>query len=293
MRREKRGVLFTLAGGVCWGFSGTCGQYLFSYESLSPIWLTAVRMLSAGVVLVLLAFWLERKKMRAILCDKNDLYALAVFSVLGLISCQYTYLVAISHSNAGTATVLQYLGPAFVLAYACLRARRRPNRRETCAVLLAIAGTALIATQGDLSRLAIPLPALVWGLLAAISLAIYTIAPERIMRKWGSLVVTGYGMLLGGIVFFLMSGLPPLLIALSPNGVAAVLAIIWIGTIFSFSLYLQGVADIGPVKASMLACVEPVAATAFSAAWLGTAFSAADLAGFAAILTTVLLLTKK
>lgn len=293
LSREQRGIIFTLIGGCCWGFSGTCGQYLFAFEHISAEWLTIVRMLGAGSVLLILLVARRRLEVLQILQDKRDRRALFVFAMLGLLSCQYTYLVAIAYTNAGTATVLQYLGPVFVLAYACFLKKRLPNRRETGAVLLALGGTALIATQGDFSKLAIPINGLIWGLLSAVSLMIYTVTPERIMQRWGSQIVTSYGMLIGGIGFFLLSGLPNLFISLSDGGMLAVMAIVFIGTILSFSLYLQGVADIGSVKASMLACIEPVSATVCSAVWLGTSFSLMDIAGFAMIILTVLILTKK
>ena len=31
-----RGIICTLAGGIGWGFSGACGQYLFSYQDVRP-----------------------------------------------------------------------------------------------------------------------------------------------------------------------------------------------------------------------------------------------------------------
>ena len=66
-----------------------------------------------------------------------------------------------------------------------------------------------------------------------------------------------------------------------------------IGTALAFTLYLQGVSDIGSVKASMIACVEPVSATTISALWLKTKFTGIDIVGLIAILTAVLLLSKK
>ena len=66
-----------------------------------------------------------------------------------------------------------------------------------------------------------------------------------------------------------------------------------IGTALAFTLYLQGVSDIGSVKASMIACVEPVSATVISALWLKTKFTGIDIVGLMAILTAVLLLSKK
>lgn len=63
-----------------------------------------------------------------------------------------------------------------------------------------------------------------------------------------------------------------------------------IGTAVAFTLYLQGVVDIGPVKASMIASIEPVSATLFAFVCLSTPFKDIDLIGFAMILVTIYLL---
>jgi len=65
------------------------------------------------------------------------------------------------------------------------------------------------------------------------------------------------------------------------------------GTIFAYTMYLQGISDIGPMKASMLASVEPISATIFSVIWLKNAFELMDFIGFVCIITTIFLLTIK
>lgn len=291
--KTARGIFFTLAGGTMWGFSGTCGQYLFTYKNLDSAWLTVTRMICAGILLLALAFVKQRNEMRLILRDKKDRRQLLIFSILGLMFCQYSYMTAISHSNAGTATVLQYLGPVLIMIVSCFMARKLPSGREIFAILLAVAGTFLLATHGNIHSLVISNLGLTWGLLSAVALMSYTMLPGRIIGRWGSTVVTGYGMLIGGIFLFFATQYWNVHVTFDLGTVLGLAAIILIGTALSFTLYLQGVSDIGSVKASMLACIEPVSATVISALWLGTDFTMMDFAGLAAIITTVLLLTQK
>ena len=51
-----------------------------------------------------------------------------------------------------------------------------------------------------------------------------------------------------------------------------------------------GVKLIGPARASLYACVEPIAATLLSAFWLHEPFALIDLLGFAMIIATILIL---
>lgn len=291
--RTARGVFLTLAGGTMWGFSGTCGQYLFAVKHMDSAWLAATRMLTAGILLTLWGLSRQRTSMAGILKDKDDRKRLIVFSILGLTFCQYSYLTAIEHSNAGTATVLQYLGPVLIMIVSCVMAAKLPTKKEVLAVLLAVGGTFLLATHGNIHSLVISKTGLVWGLLSAVSLMLYTMLPKTIIGRWGSTVVTGYGMLIGGVFLFFLTGYWNRHVVFDFETVLAVAAMAVIGTTLAFTMYLQGVSDIGSVKASMLACIEPVSATVLSALWLGTAFTLMDLAGLAAIITTVFLLTKK
>ena len=56
-----------------------------------------------------------------------------------------------------------------------------------------------------------------------------------------------------------------------------------------FSLFLQGIRYIGPVKATLIGCLEPATATVLSAVFLGTRFGVMEMIGFGAILGTVFL----
>ena len=92
--------------------------------------------------------------------------------------CQYSYFRAIELSNAATATTLQYTGPALVLIWLALREKRMPARKEMIAVVCAMGGAYLLATHGDPSQLALSPTALVWCVLAAISVAVYSVQPR-------------------------------------------------------------------------------------------------------------------
>ena len=58
-------------------------------------------------------------------------------------------------------------------------------------------------------------------------------------------------------------------------------------------LFLQGVGDIGPVRASLLSCLQPISATFFSFLLVGTHFTPVDIAGMALILAGVIIVSLK
>ena len=66
-------------------------------------------------------------------------------------------------------------------------------------------------------------------------------------------------------------------------------AIVLIGTMLAYVVFLRGIADCGTVKASLVGVFEPVSGAAISALWLGTVFSGWDFLGGAAIIAMMVL----
>ena len=195
-----RGIVFAALGGICWGFSGTCAQLMTSGFGVPVSWITCVRLLLAAVIFLVVCGVREPRNLLAALRDVRSLGRIAAFALLGVLLTQVSYLSAISYTNAGTGTVLERLGLIVIMVYVCLRMRRLPRIREAAGLVLAIGGTVLIATKGNLGSLAIPAEGLFWGIISAFALAFYTLLPGKVLEKWGSFIVTGLAMLIGGAV---------------------------------------------------------------------------------------------
>lgn len=290
-KRQIRGVILTLTGGAAWGFSGNCGQYIFANSQMESGMLAAIRMLGAGCILLIFALLSKRKRTFYIWKKPADAVRLVIFALGGLMFSQYAYLTAIRYSNSGTATVLQNTGIILVMILSCILARRLPGGKEVAAAILTLIGVVLLATHGQLAGLVISQNALLWGGMAALALTTYTMLPGSLLQTWGTPVVNGFAMLIGGIVMGGGFRIWEKSWQFDIKIILALLVMIVFGTVISFSFYLQGVSDIGPVRASMLACIEPVVATVVSAVWLNTNFTPLDLAGFALIIGGCLLVS--
>ena len=193
------GVVCALAGGALWGFSGACSQYLFAHYEIDASFITAARMLGSGALFLVLLLATRRERLVAMLRDRASFRRLVIFGVFGLFACQFSYIASIGCTNAGTATVLQSLGTVWVMLAACALAKKPPRVGEALGLVLALAATFLIATQGNPSSLALPAVGLAWGLANSITVAIYIMYPKRLMFVWGTLPTTGIGMAIGGV----------------------------------------------------------------------------------------------
>ena len=287
--RARRGAALTLLGGILWGFSGTCGQFLLQRRGLTSEFIVPIRLMSAG--LILLVICLLRTGRHALDVVRQSPGEILVFGILGMSMCQYTYFSAIGASNSGTATVLQYTGPVLILIWTSLRSRRMPRRTELLAIALALLGTWLLATHGKPGSMVLSGEALFWGGLSAVALAVYTVQPGRMLERYGAPAVTAWGMIIGGVM--LMAAFRPWTMRVTIDGAAllAMAAIVLLGSVAAFTAYLEGVRCVVAKKGSLYASIEPVSAAVFSALGMGARFGAMDLLGFACILSTIFLLS--
>jgi drug/metabolite transporter (DMT)-like permease len=258
-----------------WGVSGACAQYVFEQKGIRIDWLVTVRLLIAGVLLLVLAWWQRPSQVMAVWRPASSARQLLAFGVLGMLGVQYTYFAVIEHSNAAVGTVLQYLGPTVIAVYLAAVHKRRPSRRELVAIVLAMLGT------------------LLWGLSSALALAFYTVQPVALLKRHDSAVVVGWGMLIGGLAFvgwsqpWHMSG------TWDSGTYLAVLFIVVLGTLVPFYCYLLAVKTIGPQRTSLLACAEPLSAALVSVLWLNVAFGWLDVLGSLCIVLTIYVLARE
>ena len=287
---SAKGSLMAAAGAACWGFSGCCGQFLFEERGVQAPWLVTLRLVIAGIFLIINGFILSGKDNLRIFYKKADRIHLILFGLAGITFCQFSYFMAVQSSNAGTATVLQYLSPVLILLWLCIKEMRFPGGVELLTILLSLTGVFLIGTHGNLSDLQLSEEGLFWGLMAAVAAVIYTVLPGTLVNRYGICQVLGYGMLMGGVVLSIF--VKPWRVSLVWDGatIAALFGVILVGTALAFGLYLKGVSMIGPLKGSLISGLEPVSSILISVFWLGTVFTLPDFLGFILILAAVAIL---
>ncbi len=290
---KVKGLLLAAFGSTSWGVSGVCSQYLFMTYDIDSSWLTAIRMVYSGIALLIIAIPGERTRIFNIWKKWSDVKNLLIFALFGLLLCSYSYLTAVRFSNSATATVLQNLNVVFMAVIMALWHKSHISIYHIVAIVLAVLGTYLIATGGDPASMKLSPAGLLFGLLAAFGVVTYTLLSRPVVKKWGNLLATGWGMLAGGMVIFFTSKawvLPP---GFDMFAWIMLFMIVFIGGAFGFAAFLEGVRYIGPVKATLIGTLEPASATVLSALFLGTRFSLPELAGFCLIILTVFISATK
>ncbi len=292
MKNKK--ILGTLSGimtGICWSLSGVFAQFLFDSKGVQANWMIPIRLVAGGLILLLYMLFTNREELFAVVKNKKDFIRTIISGVFGTMLFQSTFFKAVEASNAGTATVLQYLAPVFIMIYVCLRVKRLPNKVEVLSIVLAVGGVFLIATHGNINSLSMTPTGLAWGIACAFGMFTDTILPESLNKKYSAMAIMSWSFLFGGIAAMFVLRPWKYQVDVDFEVVGALAITVIMGCVTAYLLYRYAIKTIGPAKASLFSSSELVSATILSVVWLGTPLTWIDIVGFAMILAVVFILT--
>jgi len=292
LESRTKGIILVVIGATLWGVSGTVAQFLFQEKGFNAEWLVVIRLLVSGIILLLYAFKKVKHDIWKIWESKHNSLRLITFSIIGMVGVQYTYFAAIKYGNAPTATILQYLSSVIIACYLIISNKKIPSVQEVIAITLAMIGTFFIITKGDISTLAISKLALFWGISSAFAAAFYTLQPRYLLAKYGSILVVGWGMLIGGVAFSFIHQPWDFKGIWSISSILAVIFVVLFGTLIAFCCYLESLKYIRPTETSVLSSVEPLSAAFLSIFWLQVSFGLAQWVGTVCIIGTIIILSR-
>lgn len=293
MKNNVQGAFLAIFGGVCWGLSGSVGQYLFQVEGMDSRWLVPIRLGGAGLLLFIYCLWKYGKKTFEPWKEKRDAFDLVVYGVLGISCCQFLYFLTIQLSSASAATILQDLSPIFILAVTCIMAKRAPTRNELIAILLALIGVFLITTHGNINTNAISMNALISGVACAFCVMIYNVEPTSLMNQFPITILQAWAFLMGGFLFAFVFQIWTISYTPTLLGLLGIIFVVVVGNILAFICYMQGVHIIGPSKAILYGFSEPITAAVVTFFCMGSAFTIWDGIGFLCVFLMLIFISKK
>jgi drug/metabolite transporter (DMT)-like permease len=161
------GLALALLSAATFGTSGTFGSALIE-AGWSPAAAVTARISLAALILTGPAVLQLRGRWGLL---RRDAAPVAAFGLIAVAGCQLFYFNAIQRLPVGVALLLEYLGVLLVVGWLWLRHGQRPRRRTVAGTAAALAGLALVL--GVTGHVRIDPLGVMWGLLAAVGLAIY------------------------------------------------------------------------------------------------------------------------
>lgn len=253
--------LLILLAGIFWGaigiFSDTVKAYGFT-ELQTALW----RVTSAAVMFVIFILIKDKSLLKIKLRDLPLFLALGCGSVLAM-TC--LYFLAIAGTSYSVAAILLYTAPIFVSVTSVFLFKEKFTVRKGIALILAFAGCVCVSGIFGGSGNVTPIGFL-FGILSGVAYALYSILGTFALRKYSPYTVTTYAFLFAALGALIVCDAPGAfrkaagLITTTPL-LLHILLLGLISAFLPFLLYTIGLSHTEAGKASIIASVEPLAAT--------------------------------
>lgn len=293
MNKKVLGIIMSSTASSLWAISGISGEILFNKYKFNVNWLVSTRTLISGILLLVIAAFIQKENMFEPFKNKKDTIKLIVFGATGMYLLQYSYFKAIELSNVSFATIMQYTAPFFIFLYESIKYKRKPKFSTIILLILTALGVFLLATKGDVTKLAVSVGALIAGLGSAVMISFYSIQPKSLLQKYNNLTIVGWAMLVGTTIsnikfpVWKLENIMNLEIMLNLGNVVI------LGTAIAFLLYMSSLKYISASLAGLLNAFETVLAALLSIIVFGTVFSIIEIIGFLLVFISIMILQKR
>ena len=292
-QKKLHGMLLASLASSLWAISGISGEILFKKFNFSSDWLVSTRTLISGILLFLIVIFIEKKSVLKPLKNKRDCAGIILFGTAGMYLVQYTYFKTIELSNVSFATILQFTAPFFIFIYESIKNKKIPAISTVILLFMTILGVVFIATKGNFSNLLISLEALLLGVISAIMIAFYSTYPKKLLKKYGSITVVGWGMIIGSIISNVIHPIWKIEGNVNAKSMIQVIILVILGTSIAYLIYIASLNYISSSLAGILTAFEPVLAAILSVAIFGLKFSFIEIVGFILVFVSIFILEKR
>ena len=292
-QKKLRGILLASLASSLWAISGISGEILFKKFNFSSDWLVSTRTLISGILLFLIVIFVEKKSVLKPLRNKRDYIGIVLFGTAGMYLVQYTYFKTIELSNVSFATILQFTAPFFIFVYESIKNRKFPSALTIILLIMTILGVVYIATKGNFSNMPISPEALMLGVISAVMIAFYSTYPKKLLKKYGSITVVGWGMIIGSIISNIIHPIWKIEGDVNVNSIIQVIIVVILGTSIAYLIYIASLNYISSSLAGILTAFEPVLAAILSVVIFGLKFSPVELIGFVLVFVSIFILEKR
>lgn len=252
-----KGIFWSAMASTLWAFSGIL-QQLVATTGAPAQWFLSVRTLFAGILLLGIGAIFSKKHIFDVWKSKESIIRLFIYAIFGLAVNMSTFYISIKNGNAATATILQYLAPIFIVLYGVVFMKKKPILADVISFLLALVGVFLILTNGHIGELSVSTTAVIFGLLSAVSAAVYYSVPKPLSKENSPFVVLGWGTIIASLGFNIYNPFWVNAPKLDIKIVLGIAGVILIGTVFAFSAVLYSLKFAPSEVSSIVDAVEPL-----------------------------------
>ena len=284
MDAKLRGTVCGIAAAVFYGTNplGAMNLYADGISTNSTLFYRfGIDVIILGVMMAV-----QRKSFALTRCELATLAILGVF----MSTSSTTLYFSFNFMDVGIASTLLFVYPVMVAVIMATFFHEKVTAATVIAILLSLAGIALLNQTGDGTSLSL------WGvmlvMLSSLTYAIYIVVVNKSSLRMSSVKLTFYVLLFGLFTIYgytlAMGETVQLLVTPKQWLYATQLALM--PTVLSLVLMVIAVHDIGSTPTAIMGAIEPITAVAIGVLVFGENFTPRLAIGIVLILTAVLLI---
>ena len=289
--RPRFGLLLALLTAAAFGTSGAFARSLID-AGWTPAAAVTARVSIAAVVLLVPSIVALRGRWSVL---RRNLPMITAFGLIAIAGCQVAYFNAVQHLSVAVALLLEYMGIVLVVGWLWVRHRQRPRRLTVGGTVVSILGLALVLDLvGDAT---VDLVGVLWGLVAAIGLAVFFVMSAKSDPELPPIVMAGGGMVIGAIALLALGAVGLLPLAATTADVVfagqdvpwwvPILGLSLLAAVFAYVVGIMAARALGSKLASFVGLTEVLFAVLFAWLLLGQLPTVVQLLGGALIVAGV------
>ena len=284
MDAKLRGTVCGIAAAVFYGTNPLGAMNLYA-DGIST---NSTLFYRFGIAVVMLGVMMAVQR-KSFALTRRELVTLAILGVFMSTSSTTLYF-SFNFMDVGIASTLLFVYPVMVAVIMATIFHEKVTAATVVAILLSLAGIALLNQTGNGTSLRL------WGvtlvMLSSLTYAIYIVVVNKSSLRMSSVKLTFYVLLFGLFTIYghtlAMGETVQLLVTPKQWMYAAQLALM--PTVLSLVLMVIAVHDIGSTPTAIMGAIEPITAVAIGVLVFGENFTPRLALGIVLILTAVLLI---
>ena len=221
--------------------------------------IVALRAMASASCITLVMLWKGLGQLRI---DWRDCWMFVGTGIFSLVFFNFCYFNCIQSSSLAVAALLLYTAPAFVMLMSLLLFGESFTAKKALALVCTFIGCGCVtgAFEGGLK---LTLSGLFYGLGSGFGYALYSIFGKYAVQKYSSLTITAYTFYFAVLAAVPLAGFDSVAVSkINLTTIGGSLGLGLVCAVIPYLLYTNGLEQVEPGQASILATIEPFVAAA-------------------------------
>lgn len=256
---KKIAPFMVLLAGILWGMIGIFVRKLNIY-GFGSMEVVTIRAITTTILMFLFLLVYNARLLKVAL---KDVWCFFGTGILSIVFFNYCYFKAITLTSLSVAAVLLYTAPAIVMVLSVFLFKEKLTLVKIIAVVVTFAGCVLVSgLVGDVKQMNVA--GILCGLGAGFGYALYSIFSRYALDKgYHTLTITFYTFLFAMVGTLFLSDKKKIVQVCGSDGKVILFCLVFglVSTVIPYIVYTRGLQEMENSQASIIASIEPVAAT--------------------------------